>query len=166
MVAKKWTPPHCNDKGEPLEYPLKYVDGIYRVRIADGSEWLLTTEQWYGLDVYGNTLNIAMNYKQRFDDIRPVYASKAKNPKDRDPEMILEITSIGHGYKYTLPWNNQNLDKLYERKNGKCELVLKDETQDKHQYSIPKFESFKNSSFPELFEWASTPQTKSDDLRG
>ena len=46
------------------EYPLKYVDGIYRVRIADGSEWLLTTEQWYGLDVYGNPLNISMNYKQ------------------------------------------------------------------------------------------------------
>ncbi len=60
----------------------------------------------------------------------------------------------------------ENLDKLYERKNGKCELVLKDETQDKHQYSIPKFESFKNSSFPELFEWASTPQTKLDKSYG
>ena len=52
LVSKKWTPPHVNDNGEPLEYPLKYVDGIYRIRIADGSEWLLTTEQWYGLDVY------------------------------------------------------------------------------------------------------------------
>ena len=132
------------------------------VRIADGSEWLLTTEQWYGLDVYGNALNISMNYKQRYDDIRPVYANKAKNPKDRDPEMILEITSIQHKMKNTLLFTPENLDKLYEMRNGKCSLVLKDETQDKSPYEISKFESFRNSSFPELFEWASTPQTKLD----
>ena len=59
LVSSEWTPPHVNDKGEPLEYPLKYVDGIYRVRIADMSEWLLTTEQWCGLDVSGNALNIS-----------------------------------------------------------------------------------------------------------
>jgi hypothetical protein len=47
-------------------------------------------------------------------------------------------------------------------RNGKCYLALKDETQDKPPYDIPKLESFKNSSFDELFEWASTPRTKLD----
>ena len=49
LVPKKWTPPHINEKGEPLEYPVKYVTGIYRVRIADMSEWLMSTQEWYGL---------------------------------------------------------------------------------------------------------------------
>ena len=162
LVSKKWTPPHVNEKGEPLEYPLKYVDGIYRVRIADMSEWLLTTEQWYGLDVYGNALNISMNHKQRFDDIRPIYTNKAKNPKERDSEMILEITSIQHKMKYTLPFTPENVDQLYSMRNGKCSLVLKDETRDKPPYDIPKLESFRNSAFEELFQWASTPRTAMD----
>ena len=33
-----WTSPHVDAEGKPLTYPLKYVNGIYRVRIADGSE--------------------------------------------------------------------------------------------------------------------------------
>ena len=102
LVSKKWTPPHIDENQNPLEYPLKYVNGIFRVRLPDMSEWLMSTQEWWGLDVYGNALNISMNYKERYDDIRPVYANKAKNPKDRDPEMILEITSIGHTMKYTL----------------------------------------------------------------
>ena len=28
-----WTPPHVDAEGKPLQYPLKYVNGIYRVRI-------------------------------------------------------------------------------------------------------------------------------------
>ena len=30
MVAKTLKPPHVDEKGEPLKYPLKYVNGIYR----------------------------------------------------------------------------------------------------------------------------------------
>jgi hypothetical protein len=47
LVSKKWTPPHVDDKtGEPLKYPLKYVTSIYRVRIADMSEWLMSTQEF------------------------------------------------------------------------------------------------------------------------
>jgi hypothetical protein len=126
------------------------------------SEWLLTTEQWYGLDIYGNALNISMNYKQCYDDIRPIYTNKAKNPKDRDPEMILEITSIQHKMKYTLPFTAENVDQLYSMRNGKYNLVLKDETQDKPPYSMESFDHFKSRTFEELIEWASTPRTIMD----
>ena len=59
LVSKKWTPPHIDENQKPLEYPLKYVTGIYRVRTADMSEWLITTETRWGLDVFGNALNIS-----------------------------------------------------------------------------------------------------------
>ena len=154
MLDKKWTPPHVDAEGKPLTYPLKYVNGIYRVPIADGTEWLLSTQEWIALSGDGNPVNLSMNYKERYDDIRPVYTSKPKNPKERDTEMIMEISSIQHKMKHTLPFTPENVDSLWAKGNGKCGLVLKDETQDKPPYSIPKLESFKNSSFPELFEWA------------
>ena len=68
-----------------------------------------------------------MNYKERYDDIRPVYTSKPKNPRERDTEMIMEITSIQHKFKYTLPFSPENVQKLYDMRNGKCGLD-KDET--------------------------------------
>jgi hypothetical protein len=55
-MASKWTPPHIDAEGKPLTYPLKYVNGIYRVRIGDGSEWLMSTQEWWGRDVFGNAL--------------------------------------------------------------------------------------------------------------
>ena len=38
---RRWSPPHIDENQKPLEYPLKYVTGIYRVRTADMSEWLM-----------------------------------------------------------------------------------------------------------------------------
>jgi hypothetical protein len=81
MVAKTWTPPHVDESGTLLEYPLKYVNGIYRVRIADMSEWVMSTQEWWGLDIFGNALNISMKYKERYDDIRPFYTNEEKIQK-------------------------------------------------------------------------------------
>ena len=49
----------------------------------------------------------------------PFTPTRAKNPKERDSEMILEITSIGHRMKYTLPFTPENCDALYAMRNGK-----------------------------------------------
>lgn len=76
----------------------------------------MSTQEWGGLDVFGSALNISINYKERYDDIRPFYTNKPKNPGERDPEMILEITSIGHKMKYTLPFTPENVDALYAEK--------------------------------------------------
>jgi hypothetical protein len=162
MISSKWTPPHVDAEGKPLEYPLKYVNGIFRVRTADMSEWLMSTQEWWGIDVYGNTLDISMNYKERYDDIRPFYTSKAKNPKERDSETILEITSIGHRMKYTLPFTSENCDALYGMRNGSCSLVLKDESKDRPPYSIDSFDHLKTREFDELWDMLSTPRTKLD----
>jgi hypothetical protein len=162
LVAKKWTPPHIDENQKPLEYPLKYVTAIYRVRTADMSEWLMTTQTWYGLDVFGNVLNISMDFKERFDSITPVYANKLKNPKDRESEMVLEITSIRHTMKYTLPFTPENCDELYSKRNGKCLLVLKDESKDIPPYAMDSFDHLKTRTFDELWDWVTIPRTKMD----
>jgi hypothetical protein len=127
------------------------------------SEWLMSTQEWWGLDVFGNARSLSMNYKERYDDIRPVYTNKAKNPKERDSEMVLEITSIGHRMKYTLPFTADNCDAFYSRRqNGSCNLVLKDETRDRPPYAIDSFDHLKAMEFDTLWDMLSTPRTKLD----
>ena len=38
--------------------------------------------------------------------------------------------------KYTLPFTPDNCDALYSKRNGSCNLVLKDESRDRPPYSI------------------------------
>jgi hypothetical protein len=51
LVPPDWKPPHVDVKGKPLKYPIKHTNCIIRIRIADGSEWLKSRQQWYGLDL-------------------------------------------------------------------------------------------------------------------
>ena len=162
LVPPEWTPPHVDSKGKPLKYPIKSISEIYRIRIADGSEWLKSRQMWTGLNDAGSPIDQSMNDKELYDDILPIYTVKPENPRARDSKMIREVTSIEHRKKYTLPFTPENLDKLYAMRNGRCWLVLKDETVDKPPYSIPKLTSFRDSAFEELFQWASTPRTAMD----
>jgi hypothetical protein len=76
--------------------------------------------------------------------------------------MELEITSIRHTMKYTLPFTGENCDALYAKRNGKCILVLKDESQDRPPYSMDSFDHLKTRTWDELWDWATTPRTKMD----
>jgi hypothetical protein len=77
--------------------------------------------------------------------------------------MIREVTSIEHRIKYTLPYSPENVQKLYDMRNGNCTLVLKDESKgDRSPYSIESFEAFSSRGFDDLMEWASTPRWKLD----
>ena len=147
MVPHDWIPPHTDGEGKAPEYPLKHVNGIMRRRIADGTEWITTTQEWISLDSAGNPLNISMDNKECYDDILPIYKMKPENPRDKDSEMIRELDHIEHRPKYTLPFTAENVQKLYDMRNGKCSLGLKDETVDKPPYDIPKLETFKNVAF-------------------
>jgi hypothetical protein len=72
MVPADYQPLHTDAKGKPVIYPLKTVNGIIRKRIADGSEWLLSTQEWIAIDRSGNPLNLSMDLKECFDDILPI----------------------------------------------------------------------------------------------
>jgi hypothetical protein len=104
-----------------------------------------------------------MDDKEVIDDILPIYTLKPENPKSRDSKMIREVTSIEHRKKYTLPFNAENVQKLYDMRNGNCTLVLKDESKgDKPPYSVESLEQFKNQEFDELWEMLATPIYKLD----
>lgn len=63
------------------------MNEIIRKRLADGSEWLISRQQHWGLDMTGNPINQTFNDKEFFDDILPIYTVKPKT-KERDSEMI------------------------------------------------------------------------------
>lgn len=40
LVPPDWTPPHVDSRGKPVKYPVKITNEIFRIRIADGTEWI------------------------------------------------------------------------------------------------------------------------------
>jgi hypothetical protein len=165
LVPAEWKPPHVDSKGKPVKYPIKHTNSIYRIRAADGSEWLKSRQMWIGLDQAGNPVSQSMDDKELYDDILPIRTPKPKNPKDnprfRDTEMVLQVTSFEHRTKYTLPYKPENIQKLYDMRNGKCSLILKDESGSDHPpVEVTTFEAFKSRPWDELWEMVTTPRYK------
>jgi hypothetical protein len=52
---------------KPKNYPLKEVDTIIRIKKADGTEWLTSTQTWTGIDRYGNEINKSFVYPEVYD---------------------------------------------------------------------------------------------------
>src|SRR4030095_15751889 len=50
-------PADFKDGEKPKNYPIKEVDTITRIKKADGTEWLASTQTWTGLDRNGNELS-------------------------------------------------------------------------------------------------------------
>jgi hypothetical protein len=122
----------------------------------------MSRQMWTGLDQSGNHISKSFNDKEWFDDILPIYTVKPENPRQRDSKMIREVTNIEHRRKYKMPFTAENFQKLYDMKNGTCNLALKDETRDRPSYSVESPEHFKTRGFDELWSWASTPNYKLD----
>jgi len=161
-VPADWKPPHQDAKGELVKYPLKHVNEIIRKRLADGTEWLISRQQHWGLDMAGNPINQTFNDKEFFDDILPIYTVKPKT-KEKDSEMIREIKNIEHRKKCTLPFTAENVQKLHDMRIGRCNLVIIDESRgDKPPISVESFEHFKTREFGELWDLVATPRYKMD----
>jgi hypothetical protein len=152
-----------DSKGKPVKYPLKQVNSIYRIRALDGSEYLKSRQMWWGLDQAGNPVNQAHDDKEQYDDIFPIYNLRPENPKQRDSKMIREVKEIEHKTKYTLPFTAEAAQKLWDMRDTKCTLVIKDESQgDKSPVEVSSFEHFKTRTFEELWEMVSIPRYKMD----
>ena len=121
-------------------------------------------QEWWGLDEAGNLVNQTMDQKEKYDAILPIYKLKPENPKQRDSKIIREVADIGHKIKYTEPFKTETVQKLFDRRDGDCGLVIIDESGggDKHLYSIPTLHQFMNTPFDELWDWASTPTYRLD----
>jgi hypothetical protein len=162
FVPPDWQPPHIDKDGKPVEYPLKYVNSIIRRRLSDGSEWLTSRQQWWGLDEAGNPINQTFDDTEAYNDILPTYKLRPENPKERDSKMISEVIGIQDRIRYTLPFTKENAQRLWDMRNGNCTLVLKDESKDSKPYSVDSFEQFINPDFAALMEMLAIPRWKID----
>ena len=60
-----------------------------------------------------------------------------------------------------MPFKPETAQELYDMNNGKCSLVLKDESGADHPpFSVTSFEDFKNRPFDELWEMVTTPKVQ------
>jgi hypothetical protein len=162
LVPSGWEPPHIGKNGQPVTYPLKHVNSIIRRRLSDGSEWLTSRQQWWGLDEAGNPINQTFDDTEIYNDILPTYKLKPENPMERDSKIISEVIGIQHRIRYTLPFTKENAQKLWDMRNGNCTLVLKDESKDSKPYSVDSFEQFLNPDFGDLMEALAIPKWKLD----
>ena len=158
MVPEDWQPPHVDSKGKPLKYPVKHTNSIIRIKTMDGKEWIKSRQMWYGLDQAGNEIGQSMDDKELYDAIVPIYTLKPKDPRNRDSEMIREIKHIEHRIKYTVPFKPETVQNLYDMRNGKCSLVLKDESTDGSPVTVTSLQDFMNRPFEELWEYLHTPR--------
>ena len=167
-VPPSWKPPRVDSKGKAaVKYPIIEVSELIRKRLVDGSEWLLSRQNWIALDSAGNEVNISMNDKECWNDPLPVYALKPENPKDnpryKDTKMISVVDRLERRIKYTTPFSAKEAQRLYDMRNGKCSLCVIDQTGgDYPPVSVPSFDSFRDSAFSEMFELLTTPKLKMD----
>jgi hypothetical protein len=161
LVPNDWKAPHVDANDQPKTYPLKQTTAIIRVRANDGGEWILSRQEYVGLDLAGNPVNISVVDPEMFDDILPIYSVKPEKPGDRDTKYIREVVNIEHRTKYTEPFNPETVQRLYDMKNGKCSLILKDETADIPPRDVISLSDFTNRPFDELLDYL-TPKASSN----
>ena len=164
MVPQDWEPRTKTGGKAAAKYPIKTVNEIYRIRLADDSEWLKSRQMWKGLDKAGNEIDISMNDKEMYDSARAMYVLKAENPKDRDSPIIRTVDRVDKEIKYTLPFSAKEAQKLWDMKDGACNLVIvnKSGAGDHPPVTVPSFEHFKSTPFQELWEMLTTPKFKMD----
>ena len=72
---------------KPKYYPLKEVDTIIRIKKADGTKWLASTQTWTGLDRYGNETSKSFVYPTIYDksnfSYQPVIDESKSKKHDR-----------------------------------------------------------------------------------
>jgi hypothetical protein len=96
--------------GEGIKYPVRQVLQIYRIRRADGTEWLKTRGRIVGLDKVGNEVEHSFVDPEIY--YKPInhYELKRKNPKDENSPLERVCVEAGinpHDYRfaeYTLPF--------------------------------------------------------------
>ena len=111
--------------GENRKYPVRQVLQIYRIKRADGTEWLKSRGSLVGLDKAGNDVEHTFVDPELF--YKPVtrYEFKKKDQKNENSPLervCVEAEINPHDYRYTeytlpfnhtLPFNQKNFENLY-----------------------------------------------------
>ena len=145
-------------------YPLKEVDTIIRIKKADGTEWLASTQTWTGLDRYGNEISKCFVCPEIYDKPNFTYQPiKDKNDQNNPFSKFERVaTSVVYTKEHTLPFSLENLEQFWTLRRAKISLSIRnDSTGDSPARGIERYEDFKKP-FDELWEWATTPRFSLD----
>jgi hypothetical protein len=123
-------PADFKDGERPKKYPLKEVDTIIRIKKADGTEWLASTQTWTGIDRYGNEISKTFVCPEVYDKPNFTYHPiKDKNDQNNPFQKFERMaTSVVYTKEYTLPFTLENLEQLGALRRPKISLSIKNES--------------------------------------
>jgi hypothetical protein len=158
--------------GENRKYPLRQVLQIYRIKRADGTEWLKSRGRIVGLDKLGNEVEHSFTDPELYYKPITHHEFKRKDPKNENSPMERVCVEAGlnpHNYQYTeykLPFNQKNFDQLYNQRPLKStfsvSLVIYVEGASENPRQITNVEHFSKKPFDDLWQEAITPKYKLD----
>jgi hypothetical protein len=158
--------------GENREYPVRQVLQIYRIKRADGTEWLKSRGRLVGLDKAGNEVEHSFVDPEMF--YKPVtrYEFRKNDPKNEyshSERVCVEAGINPHDNRYTeytLPFNEENFQNLYKQRptqsTSSVTLVIYAEGASDRPRQITDPELFSKKPFDDLWLEAITPKYKLD----
>jgi len=161
--------PEIKDKRPvPKTGCLYYITDIYRIRRADGSEYLYTKGIAYVYNSLGDPVNHAIGKPELWTKTNFSYKTEYDD-KTKQMEKVLQGPS-GLEEIYTMPFTKENLKQLYDRRqNDLVNFVVKDEQtgkpfQVKDVNSLKTFELFQKP-FEYLYNAEYIPSEVKQELR-
>jgi hypothetical protein len=146
------------------------VRAITRIRLADGSQYLITKSDLHGYDALGEpVVFFASSYPDKWT--KTIFRYKTVvNPRTMMPEKVFD--GVGSQEQvYELPFNKENLSELWnQRESDLIQLTVKDEpTGNIHDIkdAIPqkRFELLRDSDFEYLFKANYIPDAIKEEMR-
>ena len=157
--------------GENRKYPVRQVLQIYRIKRADGTEWLKSRGRLVGLDKAGNEVEHSFVDPEMF--YKPVtrYEFRKNDPKNENSPLERVCVEAGinpHDNRYTeytLPFNEKSFQNLYKRptqSTSSVTLAIYSEGASDRPRQITDPEHFSKKPFDDLWQEAITPRYKLD----
>ena len=145
---------------------------IYRIKRADGTEWLKSRGGLVGLDKAGNEVEHSFVDPEMF--YKPVtrYEFRKNDPKNEyshSERVCVEAGINPHDNRYTeytLPFNEENFQNLYKQRptesSSSVSMVIWTEGASDKPRQITDPEHFARREFDEMWEEMITPRFKLD----
>jgi hypothetical protein len=158
--------------GENREYPVRQVLQIYRIKRADGTEWLKSRGRIVGPDKAGNEVEHSFVDPEMY--YKPVtrYEFRKNDPKNEyshSERVCVEAGINPHDNRYTeytLPFNEENFQNLYKQRSTQSSssvtLAIYAEGASDRPRQITDPELFFKKPFDDLWQEAITPKYKLD----
>ena len=158
--------------GDDMKYPIRQVLQIYRIKRADGTEWLKSRGRLVGLDKAGNEVEHSFVDPEMF--YKPVtrYEFRKNDPKNEyshSERVCVEAGINPHDIRYTeymLPFNEENFENLYKQRptesSSSVSMVIWAEGASDRPRQITDPELFSKKPFDDLWLEAITPKYKLD----